>query len=66
MKIYCPRCLQEGYYGWLEKHEKKIHRQCPLCPRAVVGLTRHLQWHYWQQIEPMIRDQIASAPEVQL
>lgn len=60
----CPRCLQGGYPGWLERHRVKPHRQCPLCPRSMIRLERHLAHHYWSQIEPMIREQIAAAPIV--
>ena len=60
----CSRCLQGGYPGWLARHRLKPHRQCPRCPRAMIRLERHLQWHYWQDIEPMIHDTIAAAPFV--
>lgn len=60
----CARCQQTGYPGWLKRHRLKPHYQCPRCPRAMINLKRHLSWHYWQEIEPMIHDYVANAPLV--
>jgi hypothetical protein len=60
----CARCWQEGYHGWLRKHRVKVHRQCPICPRAVIQLDRHLAWHYWREIRPLIAEKVDNAPSV--
>lgn len=48
----------------LMRHKQKPHYQCPICPKAMIRLVRHLEHHYWEQIRPMVQQHLDSAQRV--